>query len=318
MKKVAVIVAVLLAVLAIGAYVLLTPRPMSLSEDPGEINPAADAAPVQKRKLSGDRAAAEVPLAADEVKDRAVQEALARIAPEKVSRKVAGIRTEFSLSGGEIGFVDVESIVRDRDPHSVIALLQKHQVLTGAGESLELEIDRVYSTRRGGHRARYYQTIGGVPTPGRGSVGFEASGAVYNLGAILVDPSTARLSSVKILQPEAVALARPVAANFVEPQRPRFEEAGKPLRVVDARTPPELRYFLEPDAANELFAAWRIGVKTYNPPDDLEVLIDAETGAVLGVKSIMEIRPAQTACTGVAFRVCDGFNAQEESCSRTA
>ena len=59
-----------------------TPRPVSRSADPGKINRVADAAPVQERKLSGDRSPAEVPLATDEEKDRAVQEALARIAPE--------------------------------------------------------------------------------------------------------------------------------------------------------------------------------------------------------------------------------------------
>ena len=186
MKKVAAIAAVLLAAFAIGAYVLITPRPMSHSAGPGEINRVADAAPEQARKLTGDRALAEVPLAADEETDRAVLDAFARIAPEMASRQVAGIRTEFRLSGGEIGFVDVESIVRNRDPHSVIALLQEHQVITGAGEALELEIDRVYPTPRGGHTARYSQTIGGVSTPGRGSVGFEASGAVYTWAQFLL------------------------------------------------------------------------------------------------------------------------------------
>lgn len=293
MNKMSVLAAVVLAAFAMGAFVLLTGQPENRSIEPGDIKHMAGEAPLQEREFTGDRAPAEVPLATDEEKDRAVQEALARIAPERSSRRVTGIRTEVWLSGGEIGFVDVESIVRDRDPHSVIALLQEHQVLTGAGESLEIEIDRVWREEWGGYNAQYCQIIAGVSTPGRGSVLFEASGEVLSVNSILIDPSSARPNSVKILQAEAMALAGPAAVRFVEPQRPRFAAAEKPLRLVDSRLPPELRYILNPEDANELRAAWRIGVKTYNPPDDLEVLIDAETGEVIGVKSVMQVAVAK-------------------------
>ena len=315
MKRIAVIAAVLLAAFAIGAYFLLSGEPEKRSVDPKDLTQAAGPASLKERALSGEHTGKDSSLAADEDNDPAVRAALARIAAERSSRRVTGIRTEVWLSGGEIGFVDVESILRDQDPHSVIALLQEHQVLTGAGEALELEIDRAWQEEWGGYNARYSQVIGGVPTPGRGSVLFEASGAVLSVNAILIDPSTARPNSVNILQAEAAALTRPVAVRLVEPERPRFVEAGRSLIVeVDS---PELRYILNPDNATELRAAWRVLVGTYNPPDEIEVLIDAETGEVIGAKSVIQTAPAKTACTAVEFRVCDGTIATSASCNRT-
>ena len=314
MKKVAVVAVSLLAALAIGAYVLLASRSSVRPADTEAINNIADSVPAQKGAPSDNRAVSLFPPPETaEEHARVVEEAVARIAPEDYRHKREGARTEFHLYRGEIGFVDVESIMQNRDPHSVIALLQKHHVLTGADGAFEIKIDGAWQERRGGYGARYSQVIGGVSSPGRGSVSFDSSGAVFILDGVLVNPAGARPNSIKILQAEAVALARPVAVRFVEPQRARFAEAGKPLRL----NPDEghLRYSL--DAANQLRAEWRVLVGTYDPPDNVEVLIDAETGAVLGAKSILEIRFAQTGGCDVEFRVCDGLLATEASCKRT-
>ncbi len=139
------------------------------------------------------------------------------------------------------------------------------------------------------------------------------------LKTVLVDPEGVRPNSVRIQKPEALYIASAAAADFVQPRRTRFEEAGKPLRVVDAdgggNAPPLLRYAL--DDANQLRLEWRIWLGTYNPYDSIEVLIDAETGAVLNARSILEARAAQSAACDVEFRVCDGLLATQASCERT-
>lgn len=125
MNKVAVL-AVLLAAFAIGALILLSGQPENRFVDSKDIKDVASGVPLQEREFSDDRTGKGSTVAADEENDRAVQAALARIAPDRSSQRVTGIRTEVWLSGGEIGFVDVESILREQDPHSVISLLQEH------------------------------------------------------------------------------------------------------------------------------------------------------------------------------------------------
>ncbi len=319
MRKLAAIALFASVLAAIAAYVLLAEHPperrgvseeFSAAEEPAPSSGEASAGPSSDATRAKERAVAEI--------DPAVRAAIERIDPENYRHKVVGAKTDFLLFGGEIGFVDVESIVRNGDPYSLVALLQAHDELSGADETLTLDLDYV-GEDRGRNSTRFSQTIGGLPTPGRGHILFDDSGVVLMLKTVLIDPEGVRPNSVRIQKPEALYIASAAAADFVQPRRTRFEEAGKPLRVVDAdgggNVPPLLRYAL--DDANQLRLEWRIWLGTYNPYDSIEVLIDAETWAVLNVKSILETRAEQSAACNVDFRVCDGLLATQASCERT-
>ena len=224
------------------------------------------------------------------------------------------------MFGGEIGYVDAVSIVQERDPYSVVALLQTHHAYTGADESLELEIESTRRTHRG-YIADFFQRIGGMPTEARGSVSFDSSGAVYTVYGDLFDPKAAVPGDVVIQQAEAEAIAYEAAIRFVEPRRGPFIESNEPL-IVEPEVE-ELRYNATPDATNRLRPEWRVAVMTYQPFDDLVVSVDAKTGEVVQIKSRLRRHGRrkhscqQAECPAVEFRVCDGSTATRESCSST-
>ena len=172
--------------------------------------------------------------------------------------------------------MDVNSILQARNPYSVVALLKEHGSLTGADESLEIEVSSTGGTHRG-HAARFSQMIEGVPTDARGSVAFYPDGSVYSLRGKIFDSAAALEGNVVILPSEAEAIAMEAARRFVAPR-------GQPLRV-DA-SPGQLRYAVDSDDA--LRAEWRVLVGTTGPHYSLEVLVGAETGRALGVRSLIE------------------------------
>lgn len=302
MKKVAVIATALLGVIVIGAYVLLAGRPAG---DPADPEHAPDAVP-----LPSDESPAAAPSDSATGENAGAVQGANAVEGESIR---SGAKTEFTLFDGEIGYVDPVSIVRDRDPYSVVALLQKHHAFTGAGESLELEIESVIETSAG-YSAWFAQVIGETSTPGRGSVNFESSGTVYFADGLLVDPKAAAPGNIVILQSEAEAIAYEAAVRFVEPRRGPFIESNEAL-IIEPEVE-ELRYYPTPDA-NSLRAEWRVAVLTYQPFDSLLVSVDAETGEVLRVESRLKHRRQQTDCPSVEFRVCDGSTATRESCNST-
>ena len=223
MKKAAVIVTASLGALALalaaGAYVWLFGGAESdlegaklsitqgVSDAKGD-EPIAGGGEGQPSELSGKE------------KPSAVQEAIARIAPSEYKRKVDGAMTELLLRDGDIGYLDVESLVQNGDPYSVIALLQEHEVLTGVPKTDGLEMESVVMRTPRGYVALYDQIIGGVATPGEGSVAFDSSGSVYDLHSRLVTTGGAKPNSVSITRSEAKHLAREAIARYVETSVP--------------------------------------------------------------------------------------------------
>lgn len=90
-----------------------------------------------------------------------------RVMPEQGRHTTkSGAKIDFDLSDGDIGYVDVNSILQARNPYSVVALLKEHGSLTGAEESLEIEINSAGGTHRG-HMARFSQVSGNRKGVGR-------------------------------------------------------------------------------------------------------------------------------------------------------
>jgi len=183
--------AVSLALSAIAAYVFLLDR-----SQPPE---AADALrPVQQAEPSR--------IAPDTRTSPTGQGAA--IVPDPVVRttRTVGDLKVSRFKGGDIGYLDVDSIIKNDDPYSIVALLQEHRDLTGADESLDLEI-RFTRDYPAGKSVSFRQLINGKPTKGggKGSLTFDpATGAVKSGYSSLLNPQPANAMSAFISAAEAL------------------------------------------------------------------------------------------------------------------
>ena len=182
-----------------------------------------------------------------------------------------GDRTRFSMSHGDIGYVDVQSVMLDQDPYSIVDLLQAHEDLTGAGDSLEIKIEDISENEFWGQGVRYRQVINGQPTRQGGKVFFSSDGAVTRLRGTLIDSRSLNDGDIVILAAEAEAIALDVAAGYAE-------------NVTSH--PAEMRY--DVDAESNLERLWRVEVSFDWPnPGGIRVFISPETGEVVRVDSAL-------------------------------
>ena len=216
-----------------------------------------------------------------------------------------GDETIFLMFGGDIGYVDVDSVVQDREPYSVVALLQKRHEQTGADESLELVIDWAGENEIWGYEARFAQLIEGQSDGRRGTIVFSSSGAVGGLSGSIVNTQSLSAGNLLILEPEAEAIALEAVSRFVK-------SAKEPLLI----SSPKMRYVLDPED-NKLRAQWQVPIVVRDPYDEIYVHVSAENGEVLKVETALVNYQAAASCTGVSFRVCDGSNAQFSTCQNT-
>jgi len=241
-----------------------------------------------------------------------------------------GAQTHFDFFSGEIGYVDVEALVRTGDPSSVVHLLQKHGAITGANELLELETEWAGREGAEGYSASFGQSIAGIPVRGYDSqvhMRFDSSGAVSSLDGSLVDPKEARADRIIVLSAEAEALAREAAFRFMDQHRARYvARGGRERMLLDAKAE-GLYYALNPEAGNSLRAEWQVWIMVKSPISVLQGFLDAETGEVIKVENAMDYMAAPVPsspvqptlpCAKVDFRVCNGNTAprkEEISCA---
>ena len=299
MKRFAVIGILMLLTLAVLTYLLLDDR----SADTKDMNEAEPS-----EALYNDLIRAAAPGSAQRDK---VEAAVQPNAEEQVRYSAkSGAGTQFELDLGEIGYVDVYSILQDRDPYSIVALVQQHRAYTGAGELLELEIESTGGTPQR-YNARFVQVIEGAPTEARGSVFFDSSGKVSTVYGSLFDTQEAGTGNVVIAQAEAEAIALEAARRFSERRGAGVAERGGTLKMEASSG--QLRYVIDPELGDELRAEWRVPVSIYGPPFSVEVLVAAETGNVISVKSLIEPAAASTGCSRLTFRVCDATTMTKNS-----
>ena len=202
--------------------------------------------------------------------------------PERKSER-KGDLTRFSLTHGDIGYIDVNSILRDRNPYSIVDLLQAHGELTGAGDSLEIRIDRISENEIWGQEVMFTQMIEGRPTNEVGTVFFSPSGAVTWARGRIIDTRGLKPGGILVLAPEAEAIARDAAARHaatLEPENPEWRD----LPVTITPSAAEIRY--ERDPSYKLVRTWRVGVGIGGPvATSLWVSVSPETGEVTQVKS---------------------------------
>jgi len=298
MKKFALVLIPLAAALAVMAYVFLAGGPDTPSET----------AQAPEWEGSGRLPSAEPPggdapnsgvMAAPERRASATPTADER--PPKRESETEGDLTMFSMTHGEIGYVDVDSVLQDRNPYSVLALLKEHQELTGADESLEIEIVSAGENEVWGHEATFEQLIGEQPTGKIGKVFFSSSGAVARMTGDILNTQALSPATMVVLSAEAEAIAREAAVDYAKTLPVLPEWRGKIPWDYEAY-PAKLVYEL--DAENKLVRLWRVGVSIYGPVEGgaARIWISPETGEVVDVTSGV----SYASSNGPTFRVCKG------------
>ena len=313
----------LVAVLAVAASVLLRDHSAPLPEDEEAEAPA--------QQVEAVRAAPDTPAlpaappsgsAFEDVSDFARLQRLQALRELAAAAAIAdaGDLTTSRLTGDGLGYLDVDAIINNNDPSSIVAFLLAHSDETGADESLEIEIRNI-SDYPASIRARFDQIIDGKRSPqGKGSVSFDpATGAVISSMTSLVAPNPALAASVVILQDEAVAIARAFVTSAVLEEktvaiesdsgrvgvRPRLRP-GFALDIYSV-TPKELRYALDPQT-NKARLEWPVWVSAdlgdFTPGLSWEVLVDASTGEIAGIRNLE--RRAAGGCSDLTYRVFDG------------
>lgn len=301
-------VAVMLAAaLVVLAYVFLTRGPERLES-------TSASTPAQKQEQSN-AAEAPQPQSAQLAEDKS-STATSENPAAKRETTTRGDTRHFSLFHGEIGYVDVASILQDRNPYSILALLQSHKELTGAGDFLEIEISGTPRENEiWGYEARFRQLIEGQSTTQLGSVLFSADGAVGGLSGHLVNPESLAASPVLILQPEAETIAREAAI--------RYAASVSDVSPSDTDLATEIISAISTyrsDSEDNVRKVWSIGVSIDSPKwdafDTPKVFISPETGEVIEVVSGLVYDRAQTSpCNTVTFNVCNANGAKKNSCS---
>ena len=234
--------------------------------------------------------------------------------PPKRESVKKGAQRRFSLRRGEIGYVDVPSLVNDLDTYSVVAVLQEHAELTGADESLEIVTHGVYENERWGYEAQFAQVIEGVETGWVGNILFSADGQVSAIRGKLVNTRVLSVNSVVILAPEAEAFALEAAAYYAEtiPDRPEWSDTPVRLEVL----PSAMLYELDENDA--LHRLWRVPVSISGPKfDNVEVVVSAESGRIVRMESVVKEQASACSeypCDDVTFRVCDANGGMIYSC----
>lgn len=227
--------------------------------------------------------------------------------PLKRESETKGDRTRFSMNHGDIGYVDVNSIMQGRNPYSIVDLLQAHQELTGANDSLEITIERISDNAIWGQEVLYRQTIDGRPVRQGGRVFFQPDGTVTRMYGNLVSSRSLNAGDVLILSPEAEAIALDVAARYaenIELAHPDRSDVPVTLTVLSA----EMGYDLDSDS--HLERLWNVSVRIAGPVgvgDILRVSISPDTGEVVRVYSARDLQ------TGRIIVICDAGKAIGEN-----
>ena len=221
--------------------------------------------------------------------------------PLKRESETKGDRTRFSMNHGDIGYVDVNSIMQGRNPYSIVALLQAHQELTGADDSLEIKIERISDNEIWGQEVLYRQVIDGQPVRQGGRVFFSSDGAVTRLRGNLINTQSLNAGDILILAPEAKAIAVDVAARYAENidlAHPDRSDVPVTLTALSV----EMGYDLDSDS--KLVRLWNVEVGIDGPAGAvLRVSISPDTGEVVHVGSARDLQ------TGPIFVICDAGKA---------
>ena len=275
-RKLAWVAIPLVAVLCIGTYVFFTGGPQSptgLAES--ESAPAVPAS-------SGGFPDPQSPIAAENTTGVATLSSFQR--PPERKTKTIGDLTNFTLTHGDIGYVDVNSIMQRRDPYSIVDLLQTHHELTGADDSLEIAIESISENEIWGQEVFFRQLINGQPTNEFGKVFFSPDGAVTRVYSDLINTESLNAGDIVILAPEAETIALQSATGYAENIEVHPDWSDVPVTFTTHSA--EMRYELDSDS--NLVRLWHVEVSIDGPVmDGVRVSVSPETGEVVRVDSAL-------------------------------
>ena len=266
----------LVAVLCVVAYVFFAGDPQG---------PAMSAESELAVPATSETLADEQPFAAEQEQKSETGSALVPDErPLERESETKGDRTRFSLTHGDIGYVDVNSIMQGRNPYSIVDLLQAHKELTGADDSLEIKIERISETEIWGQEALFIQLIDGQPTNEVGSIYFSPDGTVTWMTGNLINTESLNAGDIAILAPEAEAIAANVAARYAENIEVHPDWSDVPVTFTTHSA--EMRYELDSDS--NLVRLWHVEVSIDGPiMDGVRVSVSPETGEVVRVDSAL-------------------------------
>ena len=290
-KKIAWVAVPLVALLCIGTYLFFAddpPSPDILAESesvPTDLTSSVSF-PDSRSRMTTQNSSSVPTLAPD---DRALER----------ESETKGDRTRFSLTHGDIGYVDVRSIMQDRNPYSILDLLRAHEELTGADDLLEITIERISENEIWGQEVLYRQVIDGQPLRQAGTIFFSSDGTVTWMTGNLINTQSLNASDIVILAPEAEAIALQAATGYavtVAPENPEWSDIPVTLTARSV----EMGYEL--DADSNLIRLWRARVDIDGPAaTGVVVSISPETGEVLSMRSTN----VQSTTSGISLTVCD-------------
>lgn len=275
-KKFAWVAIPLVAVLCAGAYIFFaggpqSPATLAESESAPTVPANSGSLPDAQSAVAAQKKTDVPTLASDE-------------RPPERKSETEGDRTRFSLTHGDIGYIDVNSIMQDRDPYSIIDLLQAHEELTGADESLEIKIERISETEIWGQEVLFIQLIDGQPTNEVGSIYFSPDGTVTWMTGNLINTESLNVGDIAILAPEAEAMAANVAARYADNIEVHPDWSDVPVTFTTHSA--EMRYELDSDS--NLVRLWHVEVSIDGPVmDGVRVFISPENGEVVRVDSAL-------------------------------
>ena len=229
--------------------------------------------------------------------------------PLERESETKGDRTHFSMTYGDIGYVDVHSIMRDRNPYSIVDLLQTHRELTGADDSLEIKIEHISKNEIWGQEVVFRQVIDGQPLRQAGTVFFSPDGAVTWITGYIVRSRSRNENegNVLILAHEAETIAREAAVRYAATlERPNAEWADLPVEYTVNSV--EMDYDLNAD--NRLEQFWNVAISISGPTSsDLRILVAPDTGEIMRMDEMLVNQTSY----GYYVIVCDAAKANDKN-----
>jgi len=225
--------------------------------------------------------------------------AIEKISPLSHDQISTSSGTYLELIGGKIGRVNPNE-VREGNTGSIVALLQKHAIVTGAYDGLKVDI--VSIRKKGtGNTAIFRQLIDEIPVDLLGKVSYDANGDVSRLNSLIIDPTSVKIEPT-ILEAEAVVHAKTALANELG-QTVSNVRTDPPENIQSEFREPTLYIGLDEQSASPV-AYWIVTMLPAGAGHTYIAQVDAVTGDTRVYSNVMrwdthvckDVSAAITAC----------------------
>ena len=130
---------------------------------------------------------------------------------EQPSRKTGGTT---SLMRGDIGYVDVDEIIDNRNVASIEKLLADLGVIFNSDSSYQHTITKVRGSKRWGYSVNYRQVINGIPLRSGSKIKFTSDGKVTELSDMMIRPDLVNIQPSSYSEAQVLEIAKAAAQTF--------------------------------------------------------------------------------------------------------